>query len=110
MSTETTKTSANATHRLRCAHVIGCNDRTYFMRCHVLKAMPDGRLKLLVFGERNWKGRDHVHRIRYVEADRVSPLPGTSSPQKSHSSAEKVGISVGISPANSRDYQVIPKP
>lgn len=41
------------------------------MRCHVLKDMGDGRLKLLVFGDRNWKHRDHISRIRYVEADRV---------------------------------------
>jgi len=109
MAIEIEMTSANATHRLRCAHVIGHNDRTYFMRCHVLKTMPDGRLKLLVFGERNWKNRDHVHRIRYVEADRVSPLSDTNSPQKSMDIPEKVGIGVGTTGVGTEESAAIPK-
>jgi len=37
-----------------------------------MKEMPDGRLKVMVFGERNWKNRDHIKHVRYVEARRVS--------------------------------------
>lgn len=62
--------AVNAPYRLVCQHV--CRWRkTYTMPCHILKAMPDGRLKVLVFGDRYWKGREHVQRVRYVEASRV---------------------------------------
>lgn len=64
------RSAANATHELICQHVCRWT-KTYVMRCHVLKEMPDGRLKVLVFGERNWKDRDHIVRSRYVEAGRV---------------------------------------
>ncbi|WP_326430349.1 hypothetical protein VQ574_21740 (plasmid) [Stutzerimonas frequens] len=69
----TEKTSANATHLLICRHVCRWT-KTYGMRCHVLKVMPNERLKLLVFGERNWKGREHISRVRYVEASRVKEI------------------------------------
>lgn len=65
---------SNATHHLICYHVCRWRKK-YAMRCHVLKDMGDGRLKLLVFGERNWKDREHISRTRYVEADRVKPIP-----------------------------------
>ena len=61
----------NATHKLMCRHVIGPNGRTYYMRCHVLKTMSDGRLKLLVHGDRYWRERRDVMRVRYVEPHRV---------------------------------------
>lgn len=61
----------NATHELECRHAIGSHGKTYYMRCHVLKKMPDGRLKLRVYGERYWKDRRDVVRVRYVDAQRV---------------------------------------
>lgn len=65
-------TAANATHELACSHC--CRwEKFYLMPCHVLKTMSDGRMKVLVFGQRNWKGRDHISRVRYVEAHRVHP-------------------------------------
>jgi len=67
-------TADNATHQLICQHVCRWT-KTYAMSCHVLKTMPDGRLKVLVFGERNWKGRSHISRVRYVEAGRVRLMP-----------------------------------
>ncbi|KPW63139.1 hypothetical protein ALO80_200027 [Pseudomonas caricapapayae] len=73
MSIEQTQqepTTANAPHRLICQHVCRWT-KTYTMPCHVIKAMPDGRLKVLVYGDRYWKGREHVQRVRYVEAGRV---------------------------------------
>ncbi|RMR11244.1 hypothetical protein ALP90_200168 [Pseudomonas amygdali pv. ulmi] len=63
-------TAENATHQLICQHVCRWT-KNYVMPCHVLKTMPDGRLKVLVFGDRNWKGREHISRIRYVEAYKV---------------------------------------
>jgi len=70
-------TAFNANHHLICRHVCRWT-KTYTMPCHVLKAMPDGRLKILVFGERNWKGREHISHIRYVEAGRVRKIVAVS--------------------------------
>jgi hypothetical protein len=63
-----------ATHRLACRHVLGCNDREYHMPCDVLKTMPDGRLKVRVYGRLFW--REGSSRIRYVSAWRVTPKGG----------------------------------
>lgn len=60
-----------ATHLLECSHCLGGNRRNFTMRCQVLKTMPDGRLKILVFGRLYWKGTEHEQRVRYVAADRV---------------------------------------
>ena len=54
---------------LKCAHQIGRNRQEYLMECDVLKRMPNGRLKIRVYGDRFWK-RDK-QRIRYVESTRV---------------------------------------
>ncbi|KPZ24119.1 hypothetical protein [Pseudomonas syringae group genomosp. 3] len=54
MSIEQTQqdpTAANAQHRLICQHVCRWT-KTYTMACHVLKTMPNGRVKVLVFGDR----------------------------------------------------------
>lgn len=61
-----------ATHDLVCTHAIGSARKVYLMPCHVLKVMPDCRLKLQVYGERHWNDerRDKVT-VRYVEASRV---------------------------------------
>ena len=60
-----------ATHWLHCRHV--CNwVREYRMPCTVLKEMPDGRLKVVVFGDRFWAGRQDKSRVRYVSAGRVT--------------------------------------
>lgn len=65
-------TYENATHLLENRHCIGQSCRTYLLRCHILKTMPDGRLKVQVFGNM-WKGNEAVHRTRYVEAHKVGP-------------------------------------
>jgi hypothetical protein len=70
-----TQTAANATHLLECSHHLGSNVREYTMPCHILGTTPKGRLKLLVFGELYWKGREHVSKVRYVEAARVRLKP-----------------------------------
>lgn len=64
----------NATHLLECRHAIGQSGRTYFMRCHVLKEMPGSRLKLRVYGNRHWRDKTDITRVRYVDADRVQRI------------------------------------
>lgn len=64
-------TSKNATHLLSCAHAIGRSRMEYTMRCHVLKDMGNDRVKILVFGDRNWKGKEHISQIRYVAKWRI---------------------------------------
>ena len=66
--------ASNATHLLQCRHAFGDNGKFYKKRCHILKKMPDGRLKLQVYGDRYWKDTDHIVRIRYVESSRVSQI------------------------------------
>lgn len=63
-----------ATHVLDCAHVIGRNRREYQMRCHVLGKTKSGKVKVLVFGDRDWAGTSHLSRIRYVLPYRISKL------------------------------------
>lgn len=65
----------NATHLLFCSHAVGKNGKRYYMRCHVLKIMPDGRLKVQVYGDRYWKNTGHVIRTRYVDSGRVIKIP-----------------------------------
>lgn len=67
-------TFVNATHHLHCAHAIGRNRNEYTMRCHVLKEMKDRRLKVLVFGDRYWKGTEHISKIRYVSRGLVTEI------------------------------------
>lgn len=63
-------TYENAAYLLENRHCIGQSCRTYLLRCHVLKTMPDGRLEVEVFGNM-WKGNEAIHRTRYVEAYKV---------------------------------------
>lgn len=50
------------------------------MRCHILKTMDDGRIKILVFGERYWKGKEHISQIRYVSKWRITKRDGYNFP------------------------------
>jgi len=75
-------TYENATHLLSCAHQLGHGRRIYTMRCHILKNMGDGRLKLLVFGRGEWKDEHYTSRYRYVESWRVQPRPALHTPDK----------------------------
>ena len=61
----------DCTHILFCRHCIGPNCREYTMPCILLKKMKDGRLKVLVFGDRNWSYDLEKKRIRYIAAYRV---------------------------------------
>ena len=50
----------------------------YTMPCKILKKMPDGRLKILVFGER-WNRDNPKTRIRYVHPYRIHEVSSHSS-------------------------------
>ena len=65
--------SSDATHYLKCKHCIGTNCSYYNMLCIPLGKTKSGKLKVLVFGERNWKYKEHIKRIRYVDEYRVVP-------------------------------------
>ena len=63
----------DATHNLSCRHSQNSRQHyDYWMDCIVLKEMPNDRVKIVVFGERYWKGRDFKTRIRYVDKSRVT--------------------------------------
>ena len=66
-------TKEDATHLLECRHCLGRKITDYYMACIPLKKMPDGRLKVLVFGRLFWVNDDK--KIRYVQANRVRRNP-----------------------------------
>lgn len=41
------------------------------MDCIPLGIASNGKMKIIVFGERNWKNKEHIKKIRYVEAKRI---------------------------------------
>lgn len=58
---------------LECTHSYNSRAQdNYLMYCNVLKEMPNGRLKVRVFGYR-WKNVDG-EKIRYVDSYRVSEV------------------------------------
>ena len=64
-------TIKDTTHYLKCRHCIGKNCMDYYMSCIPLGKTKKGYIKILVFGDRNWKDRDDRKRIRYVEPNRI---------------------------------------
>ena len=57
-------------HLLKCAHVLNSKSRIrYLMYCDIIKQMPDGRLKIKVYGERHRSADGE--KIRYVDAGKV---------------------------------------
>lgn len=66
-------TIKDATHKLKCRHCIGASIVKYYtMDCLPLKDLGNGRTKIIVFGDRNWRNRDHVKRIRYVPNHQIA--------------------------------------
>lgn len=63
------------THLLSCRHTIGTTSKSYYMKCIVLKVMPNRRLKIRVFGDRTLPGHEGKSRIRYVDRNKVSCMP-----------------------------------
>ena len=48
---------SDAKHLLRCKHCIGTRCMEYFMPCIHLGKTKSGKVKVLVFGDRNWARR-----------------------------------------------------
>ena len=70
----------NATHRFKCRNAVGQNGYNYFMYCIPLgKTTKSGKIRCLVFGDRNWKDTDHIKRIRYVDKNRLEVIQNDSS-------------------------------
>lgn len=58
-------------HLLKCTHSLNSKSKIdYLMYCDVLKEMPDGRLKIKVYGERYPSIAGE--KIRYVDVGRVA--------------------------------------
>lgn len=55
-----------ATHNILCRHAIGQNGFDYYMPCVVLGHTKSRMVKCVVFGDRYWRHKDHIKRIRYV--------------------------------------------
>jgi hypothetical protein len=66
-------THSDATHVLSCKHCIGKHCMNYYMKCIVI-AECKSSVKILVFGERNWKNKEHVKRVRYVNRNKISKI------------------------------------
>ena len=64
----------DATHNLHCTHCQGRSVKYYKMKCVLLGTTKSGKAKVLVFGERNWRGREHIKRVRYVDSDTITLL------------------------------------
>lgn len=62
---------SQATHKLMCRHQICRNGFNYTMPCIILGETKSGLLKIIVFGERYWKHREHIKKIRYVSHFRI---------------------------------------
>nr|DAP27145.1 MAG TPA: hypothetical protein [Caudoviricetes sp.] len=58
-------------HVLKCKHCVGSkNCKRYAMYCDVIKEMPDGRVKIKVYGDRYWHTNNFKY--RYVEKRKIS--------------------------------------
>lgn len=68
-------TAGEATHKLMCCHCIGRNTKYYHMDCIPVKAMKNGKVKIIVFGDRYWKNKEDIKRYRYVERNQILNCP-----------------------------------
>lgn len=84
------RNSEDATHYLHCTHCQGRSVKHYKMRCILLGKTKAGKAKVVVFGERNWAGRDDIQRVRYVDMDRLTmmPIPTAINNSKNYGSTE----------------------
>lgn len=75
MSTEIENiTIKDATHYIWCCHCIGNSRKDYTMKCLPLSKTKSGKVKVLVFGDRYWKNKDDIKKIRYVENYKLNPI------------------------------------
>jgi len=68
---------SQATHYLQCTHWQGSSVHYFKMKCVLLKEMAAEKSKVLVFGERHWRDREHLKRVRYVDSSRLVTIPKT---------------------------------
>lgn len=61
-------TVSDFTHYLSCRKCCGRSCTEYYMKCLILPSKGK-KTKLLVFGERNWKGKEHIKKVRYVDGE-----------------------------------------
>ena len=60
------------THWLLCRHCVSARSCTeYEMKCILVKRTVSGKAKIIVFGDRNWKDKDHIKRVRYVDFNKI---------------------------------------
>ena len=59
------------THYIICNHCQGGNDHEYRMECLLLKITKNGKAKILLFGERYWKNREHKRTVKYIDRSRL---------------------------------------
>lgn len=64
-----------ATHDLKCSHVIGHNCRDYTMPCILIGLTKSRMRKVVVFGNLYWKYTSHKKRVRYVPPWRLRERP-----------------------------------
>lgn len=77
-------TTADATHWLLCRHCVGAKScREYEMKCVLLGETKTGKQKVLVFGERDWKDKDHIKKIRYVNHSQLLKIHGNNDTDSS---------------------------
>jgi hypothetical protein len=68
----TTYDIKDSTHFIKCAHAIGSKSRsTYYMDCTYLNDTKNGKAKVVVFGERNWKNKDHIKKVKYIDPNKL---------------------------------------
>ena len=59
---------------LSCRHCIGPHCKDYVMRCKVISTTKSGMVKVVVFGNRNWKDKHHIKNVRYVKSYKLKEL------------------------------------
>jgi len=63
---------SDATHKLKCSHVVGHNTIRYTQPCLILKEMRDGvRFKVIAFGDLHWNHSPEKQNVRYVHKSKV---------------------------------------
>jgi len=63
-----------ATHNLSCRHCICNHSNFYMMKCLPVATTKSGKVKIVVFGDRDWAGRDDHKRVRYVDGSRLKTI------------------------------------
>ena len=65
------KEAKDATHLLKCNHHSYGVDNRYYMKCYKVNETESGKVRIVVFGDRNIKNTEYIKRIRYVDPDRL---------------------------------------